>query len=223
MSNTILFKVSKEKRIRATKCFQNAWLYGPSINETLWPKYGKTYSLFADLFGENDWDGLEKEVLSSDNFDDKMVYLSMACGFFHTKDKEKVGNAIIRFAENNELKTNAIKERMIEVGNAIKELDDDSELFGLCLNGIDNYVAAAFNTSYETFLAHAKEEFPNESEEFYDNYYEKMALEYRGRKMYEDDIDYSPLQVVHISDNNSVIVEDLSEFYNRQKNLTVNK
>ncbi len=224
MSCTALFTANKEKTLGVAGKFQNAWLYGPSIYDTLWPKYGRRFSFFAELLGGNDWDGLEKDILSSDNFDDKMVYLSMACGFFHAKDKEKVGNAIISFAKDNIFTDAEVRDRMIEVGTAIKSIEDeDAELFGLSINTIDNYVTKAFNTGYETFLAHAKEEFPNESEDFYAEYYEEMQQKFKGQKMYEDDTDYSPLRVVSIDENNGVTVEDLSTYYNRQNNLTVNK
>lgn len=217
---TVLFTANKEKTLRLAGEFQNSWLYGPAIHETLWPKYGKEFSFFAEFFGGNDWEGLESAVLSSDNFDDKMVYLSMSCGFFHIKDKEKVGNAIISFAEGNKFTDADVRDRMIEVGTAIKSIEDeDAELFGLCIDTTNNYVAKAFSTGRETFLAHAEEEFPNESEEFYNEYYKEMKKEFKGRKMYKDDKDYRPLRVVHISEKNKVKFEDLSTYYIRRQKI----
>lgn len=215
MSRTVLYTVNKEKTLGVSNYFANAWLFGPSIHEALWPKYGKRFSIFAS---SKEWDEIEERILSSDDFENKIVYLSMACGFFHLKDKIKVGQAIISFANKNESIDDSVKKRMIEVGQAMQSIEDNNvELFGLCINTACNYVIEAFNTGYDTFIKHAKEEFPDEEESFYEEYYEKMQEEFKDRKMYDDDTNYNPLVVVDIDENDKINIEDLSDYYNRQK------
>ena len=96
-------------------------------------------------------------------------------------------------------------------------------MFGLCLNTISNYVADSFNTSYETFLEHAKKEYPNDDEEFYDYYFSEMQDEFEGRKMFDDDMDYGPLLMIHIDDDNNVSYEKLGDYYTREKNNNLQK
>ncbi len=224
MSYTVLFTADKERQLGVSKVFNNAWLYGPFIYDVLWPKYGEHFSLVDEMHHKNDWDGLENKLFSANNFEDLCVYFSMGCGFFHVKDKEKVGNAIIGFAKNNTFDNEAVKNRMIEVGNAMKNINDEkTEVFGLCLNTISNYVADSFNTSYETFLEHAKKEYPDDDEEFYEYYFSEMQDEFEGRKMFDDDMDYGPLLMIHIDDNNNVSYEKLGEYYTRVKNNNLQK
>ena len=215
MSSTVLYTVNKEKTLGVSNYFENAWLFGLFIYEVLWPKYGKGFSYFAS---SKEWDEIEERILSSNDFENKIVYLSMAFGFFHLKDKIKVGQAIISFANKNKSINDKVKKRMIEVGKAMQSIEEDNvELFGLCINTVYNYVIEAFNTGYDTFIKHAKEEFPDEEESFYEKYYEKMKEEFKDRKMYDDDTNYNPLVVVDIDENDKINIENLSDYYNRQK------
>ena len=50
-----------------------------------------------------------------------------------------------------------------------------------------------------------------------------MQDEFEGRKMFDDDMDYGPLLMIHIDDDNNVSYEELGEYYTREKNNNLQK
>ena len=111
---------------------------------------------------------------------------------------------------------------MKEIGMAMKVLKNkNTELFGLSLNTVYDYVEEAFNNGYSTFLKYAQEEFPGKEKDFYDTYYQVLQKRFKGRKMYENNTDYTPLRVISISEENKIELEDLTDYYLRKRNYKI--